>query len=459
MVAEAVTPVVAPGEADLADIQGLVYSAWNDHPYAAYLFARLGEDAARNRGWLADLVPRVTSAARTRRVPHGRVQLALAAGGVAALGAPAEVCSALPQELKDGMASRARILGDADPATWELGTSDVVVMVFARDASARQAMIDRERDALAAAGGHVVAEELTWPLDGKEHFGFADGLSQPFVPGAHERPRPGQDPVAAGEILLGYPNGYGKLPQGPRWGDDDLGRNGTYLVFRKLRQDVARFWSWLHARAEELAGGDRDAVLHLTDLLAAKLVGRWRSGAPIVLAPDHDVPELARAEHRNAFGYLELDPDGVRCPIASHIRRANPRDARGGTPDDSELVVSRHRIVRRGRSFGSPLHLVDARAGRDDGVPRGLYFICLQASIARGFEFIQQTWLSSPGFHGLFGEPDAITGNGDGTGHITIPADPLRLRLPNVPNVVRVTGGGYFFLPSLTALSRLCSSP
>jgi Dyp-type peroxidase family len=293
----------------------------------------------------------------------------------------------------------------------------------------------------------VYPDELAVPLDGREHFGFADGLSQPFLPGPGREPRHGDDPVATGEILLGYPNAYGKLPQSPHWGDLDVGRNGTYLVFRKLAQDVAGFWGWLDARAREL---DPASAAELRELLAAKLVGRWRSGAPLALTPDRDDPAFATPAKRNAFGYLAGDPHGLRCPISSHVRRANPRDARGGSAEDSSEVVSRHRILRRGRSYGEPL----ADVTRDDGVPRGLYFISLQASIARGFEFIQQTWLSSPGFHGLHGEPDPIVGNGDGTSHVTIPALPLRLRLRNVPSVVTVLGGGYFFMPSLTALAR-----
>ena len=102
-----------------------------------------------------------------------------------------------------------------------------------------------------------------------------------------------------------------------------------------------------------------------------------------------------------------------------------------------------HRILRRGRSYGSPLRDEDALAGRDDNAPRGLYFVSLQASIARGFEFIQQTWLSNPGFNGLFCEPDPIMGNGDGTGECSIPDAPLRLRLGDVPSVVMPNAGAY----------------
>lgn len=448
----------APREADLADIQGLVYSGFADHAQAGYVFAQLGSDAARSRAWLADLRARVTTAVAEQREPHGRIQIALAPSGLRALGVPDAVLDAFPQEAKLGMPARARILGDDEPTTWELGRTDapldVLVMVFARDEATRDLMLGRERTALETAGAHVYPYELSRPLEGREHFGFADGLSQPFLPGPRREPRNGDVAVAAGEILLGYRNAYNALPQSPRWDGVDVGRNGTYLVFRKLAQDVAGLWGWLDARARELAPTDPASAAELRELLAAKLVGRWRSGAPLALSPERDDPAFATPEKRNAFGYLATDPDGLRCPISSHVRRANPRDARGGSAQDSQDVVSRHRIIRRGRSYGAPLDDAAARAGRDDGIPRGLYFISLQASIARGFEFIQQTWMSSPGFHGLHAEPDPITGNGDGTSHVTIPAQPLRLRLPNVPSVVTVRGGGYFFMPSLTALAR-----
>jgi Dyp-type peroxidase family len=448
-----------PREADLADIQGLVYSGFADHTLAGYVFAQLGSDASRSRAWLADLRARVTTAVAEQREPHGRIQVALAPTGLRALGVPDAVLDAFPQEAKLGMPSRARILGDDDPTTWELGRAeaplDVLVMVFARDEAARDRMLGNERTALETAGAHVYPYELSWPLENREHFGFADGLSQPFLPGPHREPRNGDVAVASGEILLGYRNAYNALPQSPHWDGLDIGRNGTYLVFRKLAQDVAGFWGWLDARARELSAGDPASAASLRELLAAKLVGRWRSGAPLVLTPDRDDPVFATPEKRNAFNYLTADPEGLRCPISSHVRRANPRDARGGSAQDSQEVVSRHRILRRGRSYGAPLDDAAARAGRDDGIPRGLYFISLQASIARGFEFIQQTWLSAPGFHGLHAEPDPIMGNADGTSHVTIPAQPLRLRLPNVPSVVTVRGGGYFFMPSLSALARL----
>ncbi len=451
--------VIHPTPADLEDIQGLVYNPWNDHHYSGFLFAQLPPDAARGRAWLDAIRGGITNATRAHRPPDHRLQLALSPQGLTALGVPDDVLAGLPQEAKLGMASRARLFGDADPATWRLGRPDqrldVLVMIYAREEATRDALVRDHKRALVEAGALVHPEELACPLVGREHFGFADGLSQPFLPGVHGKPRPGETAVAAGEILLGYPNAYGVLPQSPQWGELDVGRNGTYLVFRKLDQHVAKLWSWLGARAAELAPND---VAATTEWLAAKVMGRWRSGAPLVLTPDRDDPELAKPHVCNDFRYLETDADGTRCPIAAHVRRANPRDARSGNAADSEEVISHHRILRRGRSYGAPLADADARAGRDDGTERGLYFICLQASIARGFELIQQTWLTNPAFHGLAGEPDPIVGNGDGTGFLTIPADPLRLRLANVPVIVTVAGGGYFFLPSRTALARIAST-
>ncbi len=452
-----------PQVSDLEDIQGLVYTGWNDHLYAGFLFATLGKDPRASRAWLETARRGVTPVARHRRKVTGRVQIALSPTGLAALGVPGDVIDVLPPEAHAGMAARRRVLGDTDPDGWQLGGTrdqlDVLVMLYAKDEATRDAMIADHRKALVAAGATVRPDELSWPMIQREHFGFADGLSQPFLPGLHTEPRPGEDRIAAGEILLGYRNAYDQFPITPIWDDFDLGRNGTYLVFRKLSQDVAGFWGWIAGHARRLSGGDSEAAAQLTELIGAKLVGRWRSGAPLVLTPDHDDPAYATPGRTNAFRYLQHDPDGMLCPISSHIRRANPRDARGGSAQNSETVVNRHRILRRGRSYGAPMSEEAARAGRDDGVRRGLYFVCLQSSIARGFEFIQQTWLANPGFLGLHREPDPIIGGSGGSSHITIPAEPVRLRLDKVPTVVTNIGGGYFFLPSLSALTRIAAGP
>jgi Dyp-type peroxidase family len=452
-----------PQPDDLDDIQGIVYTGYNDHPYAGFLFARLGEDPVASRAWLEALRADITPVARKRRKRPGRLNVALSATGLAALGVPDDVIDMMPAEVTAGMAARQQVLGDTAPTTWRLGGPrqrlDVLVMVYARDAETRDAELARHRRALCAADATLYPDECAGPSQLKEHFGFADGISQPFLPGLNAKPRPGENKIAAGEILMGYRNAYDYDPLSPVWDHLDLGRNGTFLVFRKLEQDVAGFWGWIAAHARRLANGHPAAAAELTELIGAKLMGRWPSGAPLTLTPDHDDPAYATADRLNAFGFLAHDPDGLRCPLSSHVRRANPRDARGGSAASSEQVVSRHRIMRRGRSYGPRLSPEDARAGKDDGVERGLYFLCLQSSVARGFEFIQQTWLANPGFLGLHGEPDPIVGSCGGRTHITIPAEPVRLRLTNVPTVVTNRGGGYFFVPSLTALARIAAGP
>jgi len=439
--------------ADLKNVQGLVYNGYKKLPFAAFLFATLGDDAALSRAWLRALW--VAPALRdhlTRNEP--KLAVAFAASGLRALGVPEGVIEDLPQELKDGMAKRDKVLGDT-PSEWTLGRHhrlDVVLLIYAASETKRAEVLADHRARLVAAGAQVHGDELACEFAEREHFGFADGMSQPFVPGVHDQPRAHEHPIALGEILLGYENEYAKLPASPRWGEFDLGANGTYLVFRKLAQNVGALWTHLAQQAEKL-GLEREAG---AIWLGAKIMGRWPSGAPVALAPHQDDPKLAASNHANNFGYIAHDPDGLHCPIASHVRRANPRDARAEDAETSLKVVNRHRILRRGRSYGRPISIQQAIAG-GDATPRGLYFIGLNASIARGFEFIQQTWLGNPGFLGLAGEADPIAGPGGCP--FTIPADPLHIRLEPIPRVVTTLGGGYFFLPSLAAIARLATEP
>lgn len=452
-----------PRGADLAAVQGLLYSAWADHPWAAFLFATLGE-TRHSQAWLRHLTPRVTAAAPESRPANHRLAVALSPRGLAALGVPREVISQLPHEALMGMRARARVLGDAAPLDWTLGGQDelhVLLMLYAKDRTTRDELVDEQRRALQHAGARLLPVELSTALGergNREHFGFVDGISQPFLQGLHAHARDGSAPIPAGELVLGYPNAYGRLPHSPRWDSFDLGKHGSYLVFRKLEQHVERFWGYCTERARALAptSDPSDPAVHaLAERLAAKMMGRWKSGASLVLAPHHDDPAALAPERINTFGYAAQDADGLRCPISAHVRRANPRDARGSSITGSLTVTARHRILRRGRTYGPPLPDELARAGRGDGQTRGLYFLCLQTSLARGFEFIQQSWLGNPGFGGMFQESDPIAGPGDCP--FTIPEEPVRLRLPPAPPMVTMRGGGYFFLPSLPALERIAA--
>jgi Dyp-type peroxidase family len=448
----AVAALLAAGPTadDLADIQGMVYGAYSDHGFVGYVLARLDGGADKSRAWLKALAGDVTSAVKAQRPSNGRTHVALSPTGIVALGWP--MLDGLPQEARDGMWSRVRVLRDDPTTDWEFGAEtsqiDVLVIVYARDVITRDTMVASRVAALRAAGAFVYPVERSGPFTGHEPFGFADGLAQPFVPGHPGQPRQGQQTIAAGEVVLGYVNAYSQMPASPVLpGGFDIGKNGTYLVFRKLRQNVAALWQWVETTAKAI-GKDKQ-------WLAAKIMGRWPSGASIEQTWLHDDPAFAVKAKIDAFGYQDEDADGLRCPIASHVRRANPRDARGGSDSDSDQVVARHRIVRRGRPFGPA---TPADPAVDDGAQRGLYFVCLQASIARGFEFIQQTWLGNHGFHGLYQEVDPIMGNADNKTCITIPATPFRYRLTDLPDVVHVLGGGYFLLPGLTALRRLAGA-
>jgi deferrochelatase/peroxidase EfeB len=181
-------------------------------------------------------------------------------------------------------------------------------------------------------------------------------------------------------------------------------------------------------------------------------VGRWPSGAPLVLYPDADpYADTPPDQAENDFAYAEHDPQGLACPLGAHIRRANPRDALGPDPKTARDSANRHRLLRRGRSYG---HRLDNRheSHQED---RGLHFICLNADLERQFEFVQQTWLNNPVFAGLYQETDPLVGDRSQCSALTIQADPLRLRVSGLRPFVQVRGGAYFFLPGLAALRFL----
>lgn len=440
---------------ELADIQGNVLAGYN-LPHAAYLFAAIddgGAAGAAARALLAELHPLLTSAAPWTSKPASTLNIALSARGLAALGVPAQVLETFPEEFRDGMAERAEtMLRDTGPSrreAWEDAFRDarahLLLMVNAASPEALEQRAGELRARVESAEGvHVVAEQRAGTLAGaREHFGFADGFDQPAVagarggrPGEGVRTKDGWRPVAAGEFVLGYDDEDGGLPAAPA---APLGRNGTYLVYRKLEQDIARFREIVRDHAERFWDGD-------TELVAAKLVGRWRDGSPLVLSPRRTDPVLAADRDRvNDFRYA-ADPRGFACPLGAHIRRTNPRD---GLPGGAERT-RRHRIIRRGMSYGAPLP-EDAPA---DGTERGLIFMCFNASIARQFEVLQG-WCMDGDQFGLGDDRDFLTGsNEENGGKMTIQGTPPRFVSPQPPLVI-TRGGEYLFLPGLTALRAL----
>lgn len=466
------------------DMQGLVARAFGQLPVARYLLCAVA-DPAMARRWLGAASPGVSTAAK--RDERCGLIVAFTYAGLTALGLQSDALATFPRPLQEGMATahRSRILGDVDrndPAGWRWGGPanpqiHVLVVIYAPDA----AELEREYTERRAAfeGGLV---EVHPPIDGllkggSEHFGFADGLSQPVIKGWPRRTasvRPAAPPppikweeINPGEIVLGYPDNYGKPAQGPTVAADGasrslpaapwatkrrhLGHNGSFLVFRQLAQDVGGFRRHLGAASQALAA--RGVPLS-PEKVGAKMVGRWPSGASLVVYPDADPGEAGT----NDFGYHEQDQLGSRCPLGAHVRRSNPRDSSTEAPDKALASTKNHRVLRRGRPYGRPLVDPPGHPGEEEGADRGLLFLCLNSDFERQFEFIQHTWLGNPFFSGLYGEVDPVVGQQSRQGGVyTVPEAPVRRRLTGIPSFVTTVGGAYFFLPGIRALEYLAT--
>ncbi len=468
------------------DIQGIVLYGYGRLQHAAFLLLAIGNPPAA-RTWLRTLG--VRNAQFDPAITDRCTNIAFTRAGLERLGLPADVMSGFSTEFTEGMTGtehRRRTLGDvgeSSPERWSWGgpgnpEPHVLLMLYARDAAILDALVDEHQRSTAAAGFQQVRLlDTNWLAEEREHFGFRDGVSRVVIEGSGSV-GPAVSTIAAGEFVLGYPNAYGQyserplvssaqdpgglLSASPDDGDRrDLGMNGSYLVFRQLSQDVYGFWRFIH---EQTMGPDglRDPEGRIR--LASKMVGRWPSGAPLVKSPEADDPRLAADDD---FVYCGLDDrQGFKCPIGSHIRRSNPRDALEPEPGSARSIEigKRHRILRRGRNYGAPaaaaLGVDDILAGGGGSGERGLHFICLNAHIGRQFEFIQHTWVNNPKFDGLYEDDDPLVGHrgggrGEPGGTFTVQAEPIRRRVTGMPRFVQVRGGGYFFMPGLRAIRYL----
>jgi Dyp-type peroxidase family len=305
---------------------------------------------------------------------------------------------------------------------------------------------------------------------GHEHFGFLDGISQPGIrglPAVTDGSRdtnmglPGQDMLWPGEFILGYPSQDPRDPRKPGpiaplpapWA-----KNGSYMVFRRLAQKVPEFRRFVRGQAARLGMNP--------ELLAARMVGRWKSGAPLELAPQRDDPRLgADANRDNDFEFGD-DPFQRKCPYAAHIRKVYPRDDTG-----NEAEVQRHRIIRRGIPFGPEVEPGETKTRHS----RGLMFVCYQTSIERQFEFIQRDYANNPDFVEGKRRPggsgvvapgfDPIIGQAPGNGsrqmdepYPNYPAGSRRTTLVIPEQFVKLTAAAYFFMPSITALRTVLTS-
>ena len=343
-------------------------------------------------------------------------------------------------------------IGESAPEHWEecfrSGDAHVLVMISAKDPDALAERDRGIRELVARRGGaSIVVTQVGAVLPtGREHFGYADGFSQPAIAGSRFPDHPGAGapseggewrPVAAGEFILGYADEQGALPAAAP--PDELSRNGSYVVYRKLRQDVAQFRRQLAEAAALYPGGE--------ELLAAKLVGRWRDGTPLDSSPNREDPALVADKSRNnAFDYGR-DPEGLRCPIGSHARRMNPRLS---MPFEGKLV-NRHRLIRRGITYGELL----PEGAEDDGADRGVIFMTVQANLARQFEFVQAQWANTGNPFRLGDDQDPIIGPmDDALNKMTIPGRPPFFVGP-LSRVVTMRGGEYYFAPGINGLRYL----
>jgi Dyp-type peroxidase family len=428
---------------ELDDIQHPVLRP-RPSPYAgAYILLRIDDRRAGREG-LRRLIPLLSSAADMPDPNQkGAAAVALSFQGLKALGVPADTLASFPEEFRQGMAARADVLGDTGesaPEHWEppLGSPEVHVAIFALapDAAQLQPVLAGANDALRELPGVTPIWRLDTYLPQRERtsFGFKDGISNPDVEGSgNPITNPHEAPFKPGEFVLGYPNETGDLPPMPR--PEVLGRNGTYVVIRKLQTRVAAFRQYLRAQAKSPEE---------EELLAAKFVGRWPSGAPLVLAPERDDPALgADPTRNNAFLYAADDPRGLKCPLHAHARRTYPRDA------NIIGVARRHRIIRRSTSYGP---MLPDGVLEDDGVDRGIVYVSIGARLDQQFEFVRTQWIIDGTFLGTPGVPDPLVGPHDKNGQFTIPQQPIRRRLTELPQFVVNRGGEYFFMPGLRAL-------
>ncbi len=483
---------------ETSDIQGIILTGYSHLPFSCYSFLQIA-DPAQAQAWLQEILPHVTHSNWQKSEngkaikPKSALNIAITAAGLKQIGFPADsLHQTFPTEFQEDMIepSRANRLGDVRinaPEQWDQAWQTrnihlLLILQVSADEPGDEPNLSSEewrlrgteklhrryeehKQKFEAAGLKEILFETGYVAqDHKEHFGFHDGIAQPEIKGMPKTAKPGQFQVEPGEFLLGYRNEDGNFPPTPTVPASqdsantlkdlpnpnaykDFGKNGTYLVYRKLYQDVAKYRQHFSERFSETQAKER--------LLAeAKMVGRWPSGAPLLMAPEGDAPDLA---NENNFYYQEKDPHGLKCPMGSHIRRTNPRDSLSTDPKDSLKNVNRRQIIRRGAIYGDGLPEGQLQ---DDGKPRGLLFLCINADIRRQFEFIQQTWINNPYFNNLHNERDPLVGyNPDNSDRkMTIPEEPIATKC-SLPNFVTMKGGGYFFVPSLSALRFLATSP
>ena len=515
------------------DVQGLLRDGLLGLPHAAYILWRCEPEnlaaATESKAWLKGLGDRVIRAgdddltnvslrrprslkALKRSLEEGEpdgvgvVNLALTAHGLRKFGVEDPELAQFDSAFREGMAPRpptgshasrrSNLLGDignSSPEHWEWGgwNCEIIhgmLLLFADSKASLQTLIDEEAASMPGAVDRIRTLYGRIPGDRREHFGFKDGISQPVIEGTRRadnlnRYKPKEARISVvkpGEFVLGYLNERGArttFSNAPT--ARDLGRNGTYLVFRQLAQDVQRFNEFRLDTARCVYNTQKPDQKQL-HWVASRLVGRTPKGEPLVPRDADSPPDAGddsgddngggdadsqpdagddggdddNGADRNDFLYHFEDRFGLACPIGAHIRRANPRDALDPDPNTALRLSKMHRVIRRGRIYGDRLFTAEGEAAGKPDDPRGLNFICLNADIGDQFEMVQHSWLNRTYFGGLHHESDPMSHYPDGGTTMTIQHRPANIRI-HVPQLVRMRGGAYFFLPGIAALRSL----
>ena len=438
----------SPVTLDLHEIQATVLR-YRPEPYFGTHILMHIDDARSGREFLQRLAPHVASAADWWNATEAWIAVAISYSGLVALTVPEESLQSFPEAFRVGMAARAGVLmdrGENDPKNWDqpFGSGEVhmAITVFSdSEEKWRRSMALARQQYHGFSGVTVLHKQDFGAQPGDLNpLGFKDSIGQPAIEGSGVDSLPGQGrPIKAGEFILGYPGEVGvplPMPQ-----PDVLGRNGTFVGLRKYQTRVATFNRFLRDNAQ--SNEERE-------LLAAKLFGRWRSGAPLTLAPAKDDPGLGQDPQRNNDFTYATDPDGKQVPLGCHMRRVNPRDTKLPVLTDINI----HRIIRRSTTYGAPYD-PNAISERDDEVPRGLFFLFISAKAMDTLEFLQREWINDGNFTGMDDERDPIVGLQEKGATFTVPHNPVRQRVHSIQTFNVLRGGEYFFMPSLSALKWL----
>lgn len=479
---------------EFSDMQALVRFGHGHLKDSRFLLLHI-KDRTKAGAWLSQ--EPFSSAQPIQTLPETAMQIAFTYTGLSTLGLPNDVLNQFSEEFIVGMSgdeSRTRRLGDVGqsaPDNWHWGHSDrydihVLLLLYARTGALENYQQRIVTDIFNSAF-QVLHTLPTSTLSAKEPFGFNDGISQPAIDwkqiqqtDVHARDAY-SNLLAPGEIVLGYTNEYGQLTRRPLIDTDispsnttlpfardnlsqrDFGGNGSYLIVRQLQQDVPVFQNFVHENTVE--------NVDKADDFAAAMVGRRQNGESLIPASNRSISGIAKSQINNHFDF-DNDPDGVQCPIGSHIRRSNPRTgdfAPGVTglfsrlqrilgfkrrSEYEDLIASSryHRILRRGRTYSGTTHKSE----------HGLQFICLAGNILRQFEFIQSAWCVSSMFAGTREQRDPLLGHRQPRTNDTrtdafmqANTQGAQYKTASLPEFVSVRGGGYFFMPGIQAIKYL----